>query len=807
MLTRYLISSGESHLSMVNNKTSNKSKANNKSVSSNQAPAKKKIAAKTANAQVNPSRSILRWCLVTSFKLLLVVVLALTLYVIYLDGKVRNTFEGQRWQIPVQVFGQIETISNGMPLTLAHLRRSLDYAGYAKVAEVMHAGEYALSNSRIIIYRHGFDFGFGLEQSVKLTINVENGIVASVYRDQLAVDSIQLEPVFIDRILPESKEDRVLVALENVPEKLLDTLLLVEDRDFYFHHGVSPLGIMRALVTNISAGRTVQGGSTLTQQLVKNMFLTREKTLSRKMNEALMALILEYRYSKDQLLEAYLNEVYLGQHYGNGIYGFGLAAKFYFGKQIQSLNAEQIALLIGQVKGPSYYDPWRFPERAKQRRDLILRLMFEQNYLNKNEFVAAIEAPLSVRGSRRLIKQKYPAYMQRVKSELAQRLTPESQQSGIRVFTGFSLFSQLAAEQTVDEQLTSIERRYDEKALQAAMVVTDIASGEVRALVGGRESGYAGFNRALHAQRPIGSLIKPAVYLAALERYEQYNFASLLADEKITLTSDAGKEWQPKNYDGKYRGQVNLLDALVHSLNIPTVNLGMSLGLDNVAKAIHSLGYQQDIVARPSLLLGSLNMSPWQINQLYMPLVGQGNYLETHVINKIVSAQGEVLYQFNQAIEKRLSSNGAYLIDHALQQVTQTGTARSLTWRLKNKVLGGKTGTTNDQRDSWFVGYDQQHLVTTWVGRDDNQATKLTGSSGALVLFADFMKKQGVLDKQSLMPNSIVMQKFEKSSGHAVSDDCHDIMEVPAVSWSLQVQPCLQKDPAKQSWLEQLFGD
>ncbi len=783
------------------------SKTPTKKTSSSAKKSAAKPAKKTTVNNNPPSNSKLRWCVVTAFKLALVMLLAIVIYVIYLDGKVRNTFEGQRWQIPVQVFGQIETITSGMPLNLQHLRKSLDYAGYRKVAQVKRAGEYALSNQRIIIYRNSFDFGYGMEPAVELTINVNSGVVERVFQAQFEVESVQLEPVFIDRILPESKEDRVLVALETVPEQLIDSLLLVEDRDFYFHHGVSPLGIIRALITNISAGRTVQGGSTLTQQLVKNMFLTREKTLTRKINEAFMALILEYRYSKDQLLEAYLNEVYLGQHYANGIYGFGLAAQFYFGQPIQSLTPAQMALLIGQVKGPSYYDPWRFPERAKKRRDLILRLMFEQNYLTKNAFVDAVESDLSIRHSRRLVKQKYPAYMQKVKSELAQILDPQSQQTGIRVFTGFSLFSQLSAEQTVREQLAALEKSHQENNLQAAMVITDIETAEVRAIVGGRESGYAGFNRALHAQRPIGSLIKPAVFLAALERYEQYNFATILKDEKIVLTSDSGKEWQPKNYDGKYRGQVNLIDALVQSLNIPTVNLGMSLGLESVANAVHLLGYQQDIVTRPSLLLGAINMSPWQVNQLYLPLVGQGQYLQAHVINQVISAKGETLYAFEQIKEQRLSDNGAFLIDHALQQVTKTGTARSLTWRLKDKQLGGKTGTSNEQRDSWFVGYDQQHLVTTWLGHDDNQTTALTGSSGALVLFANFMKKQGVVDLVPTAPSSIVWQKFEKISGHAVEENCQDTIELPTVNWNIKLQPCQQKAEEPKSWFEKLFSD
>ncbi len=781
-----------------------KKKPSSKTPKALKAPTKKAVTAKTA---VTATRPWLKWCISTALKLVFVLILAVGIYAIYLDGKVRGTFEGQRWQIPVQVFGQIQKLTQGSDINLKHLRISLENSRYNKVAKVEQAGEFALSSSRIIIFQRAFDFGEGEEAKSIITIDVKDEKITALYRDQAPVSAVKLEPVFIDRILPESKEDRILVSLETVPQKLLDTLLLVEDRDFYFHKGVSITGIARALYSNIIAGRTVQGGSTLTQQLVKNMFLTREKTLTRKVNEALMALILEYRYSKDQLLEAYINEVYLGQHYANGIYGFGLAAKFYFGKDVEALNDAQIALLIGQVKGPSYYDPWRFPERAKKRRDLILRMMFEQNSLSVKSFERAIYSPLSIRKSRRLVKQKYPAYMQRVKAELAEQLSEATQESGIRVFTGFSYYSQQAAEKTVAVQLSKLEKDKAEHSLQAAMVVTDIESAEVRAIVGGRESGYAGFNRALHAKRPIGSLIKPAIYVAALERYEEYNFATLLDDKPITLTSDAGKAWQPKNYSGKYQQSVNLVDAIVNSLNVPTVNLGMQLGLDNIAQAIHLLGFQEDLVTRPSMLLGSVDMSPWQVNQLYMPLAGHGDYQRTHVINKIVSAKGETLYQFNEAKEARLSDNGTYLIDYALTQVTKRGTAKSLSWRLKDKNVAGKTGTTNDQRDSWFTGYDEKHLVTAWIGRDDNKSTKLTGSSGALVLFADFMKKQGVVNKNDVKPRSISWQKFEQVSGNAVTEDCLNTRELPVVTSSLVINPCLQKPEKKKSWFEKLFSE
>ncbi len=737
-------------------------------------------------------------------------VFVIFLYSIYLDSKVRNKFEGQRWQVPVQVYGQIEQYRLGSKLKLTNLKQALVANRYKKVTQVQRPGEFALSATRAIIFRRAFDFGNGIEESQNITIDIANEHIQQLYINGNKVEQVVLEPMLLDRILPESKEDRVLVSLQAVPEELLDTLLLVEDRDFYFHHGVSPLGILRALYQNIKAGRTVQGGSTLTQQLVKNMFLTRDKTLWRKVNEAIMSLILEYRYSKDQLLEAYINEVYLGQHYANGIYGFGLAAEFYFGKSIQSLDTEQMAMLIGQIKGPSYYDPWRFPERTLKRRDLVLRLMYQQEIIAQAEFERAVESPLSIRQQRRLAQQKFPSYLQLVKAELSRHLSEYEQQSGVRVFTGFSIDQQLALQSSIDQQMPLLEKQTG-SGLQVAMVVSDFSTGSVRALVGGKEAGYAGFNRALHAKRPIGSLIKPAVYLAALERYQRFNLASLIDDKAITLSSEDGQAWTPKNYDGKYRGQVHLVDALSSSLNIPTVNLGMELGLDNIAQAIHLLGYPGDIVTRPSMLLGALNMSPMEVNQLYLPLANYGSGQQSHAIERVVNAKGETLWLFENQAQQLMSTQAAYLLDYALTKVAASGTARSLSWRLKNKTLAGKTGTTNEQRDSWFVGYDNELLVTTWVGRDDNKPTKLTGSSGALVLFADFMKRAGATSRHADIPESVELVHFDNKSGRAVSQECANSQLLPAVTNGLIYQEQCERDATqpkkKKSWFEKIFGE
>lgn len=783
---------------------------------------KKKNTETAQNHNVNKPRTWFRSIIITGVKLAIALAFVLGLFVIYLDAKVQKIFEGQRWQVPAQIYGQIETLKVGDPLKLSSLAKSLKLSGYKRVTKVYASGQYAQSASRMIIYRRPFVFPQSetvtSTDETELTIDISGGKISRLYINNRAVSALKLEPTLLARLVPNNKEDRILVALENTPTQLIDTLLLIEDRNFYHHKGISPLGILRALYSNLVAGRTVQGGSTLTQQLVKNMFLTRERTLTRKFQEAIMALIVEIRYSKDQLLEAYINEVYLGQHYANGIYGFGLAAKFYFGKTLNELNSAQIALLVAQVKGPSYYDPWRNPSRAKERRDLVLRLMFEKNLLTVEEFEQVTKSSLSIRNNRRFKAEKFPAYIQLVQQELNNILPSYQQNIGIRVFTGFSRLSQQLLEQTVANQLSQLEQKHQQKNLQAAMIVTDIDSAEIRAIVGDRQSGYAGFNRAINAKRPVGSLIKPAVYLAAVERYEQFNFATLLADKPISLTggqessddsSSAGaKPWKPKNYDGKYRQQVPLIDGLVNSLNIPTVNLGMTLGLENVANAIHLLGFEEDIVMRPSMLLGSINMSPLQINQMYLAIANQGYAEQAHVINMISSSNGETLWQYEATNEQVISKNAAYLMDYALTKVTETGTAKSLTWRLKNYQVAGKTGTSNDLRDSWFIGYDNKSLVTTWLGKDDNKPTGLTGSSGALVLFSDFLKKSGVVNKKRTKPKAITETMFEIKTGHAVSIECENTVNYPAISAGIiKKNGCMKNKEEERSWFEKLFND
>ncbi len=747
------------------------------------------------------------WLLVTSIKLSLIFVITLGLYSIYLDGKVRHKFEGQRWQIPAQVYANIPEVSVNQPIDLNKIERLLKAQSYKSVVRVAKPGQYRRSGSKISIYRRQFDFGYGLEEASLISIEQRAGDVFRITQDAEEVYQVYLEAMLVDRILSSEGEDRIYVSIDQLPQQLIDTLLLVEDKDFYVHHGVSPTSILRAFWANLLAGARVQGGSTLTQQLAKNMYLTRDKTIWRKVNEALMAIILELRYSKDQILEAYLNEVYLGQHYANGIYGFGLASEFYFGKALNQLQDHEIALLVAQVKGPSYYDPWRKPERAIERRDLILRLMFEQQFISQQDYQYALENDLGIRPERRIAKRSFPAYMQLVRRELNQMGAGGALQAGIKVFTSFDYDKQVNAERALQEQMKVLEQSGKSKDLQAAMIISNVRTGQIQAVIGGKDVRYSGFNRALDAHRPIGSLIKPVVYLTALQQFDKYTLATPLDDKAISLKSSSGKLWQPKNYDGKFRGRVPLIEGLVKSLNVPTVNLGLQLGVDRVAETLLELGYDGDVPHVPSMLLGAIDMSPFEVNQWYNTLANNGEYNKPLAITKVASADGDILWHRELDREQIFSTKSAYLLDYAMQQVTVTGTAKSLSWTFPDKLIAGKTGTSNDLRDSWFVGYDSDSVVTTWLGTDDNKSMGLTGSSGALTIFKNFMQKQGVQSRFADQPVGVEFATFELATGNAVTDDCMNVADYPAVSQGLfYSSQCLEKRPDPPSWLEKLFG-
>ncbi|WP_301003866.1 penicillin-binding protein 1B [Arsukibacterium sp.] len=722
--------------------------------------------------------------LFTIGKLALVMLFLLATYLIYLDSKVTRAFAGQKWQVPAQIYARSLELFPGKALTSAQLQAELDQLQYQRNPAMTAPGQYSVSRNHITIYRRAFTYIDGVEPEALFSVEFNSsGINRIRYRQQQEVNFARLEPQLIEHMLSPHQEDRELVRLEQVPSLVKEGLLLVEDRDFYHHRGVSPLSVLRALWANIVAGRTVQGGSTLTQQLAKNMYLSSDRTLLRKINEAMIALILDYRFSKDHLLEAYLNEIFLGQNHATAVHGFGLGSRFYFAKPITELRPDEVALLIGLLKGPSYYDPRRYPERAITRRDLVLRLMFEHHLLDGKQYQQALAQPLQLVPRGQYLNARFPAYLDAVKKELRQiNFDQQLLSSGIKVFTFLDPKAQQQAELTVRQQL----QEQDEQ-LQAAMMVVNYQQAEIQALVGGRESGFAGFNRALDARRQIGSIIKPVIYLEALNQPGRFSLASMLDDQPLSLRSN-NEEWQPQNFDKSYRGPVNLLTALTDSLNVPTVRLGLQLGMPTISDGLRKLGLNRRVNLHPAALLGAIELSPLEVSQLYQTLANDGVYQTLATVQAVTDQDGHRLYHRPGQRYSRYSPQSIYLLHHALIAATQTGTAKALQQALPMTVVAGKTGTSSDYRDSWFSGFDQQTLVTVWLGRDDNKPIGLTGSSGALPLFIDYFQGQGAQSLVRYLPDQVQIQAFSAVSGAPVAETCANILLLPAISVEMQQQ-------------------
>ncbi|WP_344960057.1 penicillin-binding protein 1B [Zobellella aerophila] len=742
-------------------------------------------------------------------KLGLVGAVLMGVFGIYLDGKVKSRFEGQKWALPALVYSRPLELFPGQKLSYQQMLRELQMLNYRKVGDPTRPGEYSAANNRIEVHRRPFNFADGPEEARPIALTFEGQRLKKMQNAENGreLGYARMDPVLLDRLNVEKREDRLLVRLEQVPPLLITALLTVEDKDFYQHDGVSPLAILRALVVNIKAGRTVQGGSTLTQQLAKNFFLTQDRSIWRKIQEAYMAVIIDFRYSKDEILEAYLNEVYLGQNGSQGVYGFGLASYFYFGLPLGELTADQVALMVALVKGPSFYDPWRNPERAKERRDLVLRLLANEGHIDRDTYEQASDAALQPIERGRMGYGRTPAFMGLLREELRERFGAEFlSQSGIKIFSSLDPIAQHAAEQAVQEEVKRLKANTRRDDLEAAMVVSNWRKGEVSALVGGADPSFAGFNRALAARRQIGSLIKPAVYAAALAN--GYTLASPIKDEPITLRSNGGQVWKPNNYDRKFRGQVMLIDALAKSLNVPTVNLGMSIGLDKVVDNLKRLGVQQPIQAYPSLMLGTLELTPYEVNQMYLTLANQGLYQPLTSIRAIQDEQGELIYQHAPTATQVMEPEAGYLALYGMTKVVANGTAAHLAARFPNRVMAGKTGTTNDLRDTWYAGLDNEELVTSWIGRDNNGVTGLTGSSGALRVYSRYLDERGVDSLELTVPPGIDQVNFAVQDGVPADPRCEQTRLLPAEAARLSgVRDCYQQSPIQQGTFEQPVSD
>ena len=700
-----------------------------------------------------------------------------SVYVIYLDFEVRSQFDGKKWSVPARVYARPLELYVGKPLTHEQIQFELKTSGYRVTEGDAKAGYYQNSGDSYRIVIREFDFWDGHQPPRYIEVEIEDGFVSAVndFRDHTEIAVVRLEPSVMGRIFPSHREDRMLVKLDEVPEHLTAALLAVEDRQFYSHLGINPKAILRAMYANIKAGAVVQGGSTLTQQLVKNFFLTKKKTLLRKFNEAIMSVLLEFHYEKDDILEAYLNEIYLGQDNKRAIHGFGLASRFYFDKPIYNLNVSEIATLIAMVKGPSYYDPWRHTKRILKRRNIVIGLMEEQGALSSYQSISAKSAPLSVVKRNKKITSTYPAYMDLLRRQLQEDYDKDDLSSeGLQIFSTFDPYVQKITEQVVKSKVNQLDKLKNlNGTLQAAIIVTNTNNADVLAIVGDKQPTYAGFNRALDALRPVGSLIKPAVYLTAIQQKDKYSLSSIIEDKGITLKAKDGKLWSPRNYSGDSHGEVPLFKALVSSYNQATVRLGLSLGFEPIVKTLRNLGIQRDIPPYPSMLLGAVTMTPLEITQMYQTLSGEGFVTPLHTIRKVMTAKGEPLKHYTVKVKQGVDETSVRIINSALHEVTRNGTARSLQWRLpKGLKVSGKTGTTNNTRDSWFAGFSGEHLIVAWLGTDDNKSTGLTGSSGALPIWSDIMNKIRTRPFSFAYDDELEYYNVEAKKGFLVDKDC-----------------------------------
>ncbi|VXC98657.1 Penicillin-insensitive transglycosylase / Penicillin-sensitive transpeptidase [Pseudomonas sp. 9AZ] len=725
-----------------------------------------------------------------AIKLGLVGLVVLAVFAVYLDAVVQEKFSGKRWTVPAKVYARPLELFVGQKLAKDDFLKELDALGYRRESAVAGPGGVSVAGNNIELHSRGFQFYESTEPSQRVRVRFSGDYVAGLTQaggGNLAV--ARLEPLLIGGLYPAHQEDRVLIKLEQVPPYLVETLVAIEDREFFNHFGVSPKGIARAVWINATAGQLRQGGSTLTQQLVKNFYLTNERTLVRKATEAMMAVLLELHYDKKDILEAYLNEVFLGQDGQRAVHGFGLASQYFFSQPLSELKLDQVALLVGMVKGPTYYNPRRNPERALERRNLVLDVLAAQGVASVEEVDAAKQKPLGITRRGSLADSSFPAFLDLVKRQLREDYQEQDlTEEGLRIFTSFDPIMQLKAESALAGTLKRLSGRKGVDQVEAGMVVTSPESGEVQAIIGSRQPRFAGFNRALDAVRPIGSLIKPAIYLTALERPSQYTLTSLLEDQPFSIKGQDGQVWRPQNYDRKAHGTIYLYQGLVNSYNLSTAKLGLEIGVPEVLKTLSRLGVEQEWPAYPSMLLGAGGLSPMSVASMYQTLANGGFNTPLRGIRAVLTAEGEPLKRYPYQIQQRFDSGAIYLLQNAMQRTMSEGTGRSVYSQLpRSLALAGKTGTSNDSRDSWFAGFSQDVLAVVWLGRDDNGPTPLTGATGALQVWTDFMRQADPLPLDMPVPDNVVLAWVDASSGQGTDPSCPNAVQMPYIRGSQPV--------------------
>jgi penicillin-binding protein 1B len=701
----------------------------------------------------------------------LIFAIGVSIWVVHLDTTVTRQFQGRHWSVPARVFAAPLELYVGAPISANDLEEELQRLHYHRGDPAAGPGVYRRTGNAFDVLARRARFIDEVREPQLVSIHADSASITGMrLGDGADLPVFRLEPPVIGSVFPIHGEDRLVVAPADVPPLLRKGIKLIEDRRFDEHHGVDAFGVLRAIFANLRAGRVVQGGSTLTQQLVKNYFLSDEQTFDRKATEAVMALRLEAHYSKEEILVAYLNEVYLGQDGDRAIHGFGLGSEYYFAKPLGELEVGEMALLIGLVKGPSYYDPRKHPDRAITRRNLVIKELADAHLIDAAAAKRASASPLSLRppgGS------YVPAYIDLVRRHLKRDYAEaDLAAAGLSIYTSLDSRAQAAAERALAQNLSRLDGRNRTGHLEGAVIVAEPNSGDVVAVVGGREAGTGGFNRALDARRPIGSLVKPAVYLTAIES-GRYTAASLIEDAPVEMKLTDGSTWAPQNFEHEVYGQVTLARALAESLNLATVKLGMDVGLGKVVDTLQRLGLETSTPLNPSLLLGTVEMSPLEVVQVYTSLANGGFRARLRAVHAVLDEQGRALKRFKVQVESVAPPAAVYQIDRMLMLVPTRGTARDAAARLpKGLVIAGKTGTSSDTRDSWFAGFTGSYLSVAWVGYDDNHVTGLTGAAGAMPVWADTMARLKPVSYQPVTPDLVEDRWIGYGDGRETTPAC-----------------------------------
>ncbi len=705
---------------------------------------------------------------------------ATAIYLVFLSRAIDKRFSGRRWDIPSRVYSDTTLLYTGQRINRALLVEKLGRLGYRETSHPPgRQGEMQLTSSRIALYLHSFHTPIYNQKEMPVQIDLQGDRVEAITNPETRarLPLLELEPEELMLYYGPDRERRQLLSVRKLPPYVVHAVLAVEDHDFYKHHGFVLKGYLRAFWVNLKAGGIQQGGSTITLQLAKNYFLTPERTYRRKLKELLIALVLEYKFSKTDILEIYLNEIYWGQRGSAAVSGMAEAARFYFDKEVSKLSVAEAATLAGMIQAPNLYSPYRHPDACLKRRNVVLSAMRQWGWLRTDKLEGAMATPLKPAAYTAKGRQA-PHFMDYLTDQLMELYSPETLKTeGLSIYTTIDTQVQSVVEEALSKGLAHLENSYPElkrsdpgKQLQGAVIVMQPKTGYIIAMSGGRDYGTSQFNRAAHALRQPGSAFKPFVFLTALDSYSPID---TLSNEPQTYMID-GNPWEPKNYSENAPPEVTFRMALAESQNIATVNLAYAVGLENVADTARAFHLPVSKPPYPSMALGAMEVAPLMLARAYCAFAADGVLPFPLSIKNVVDETGTVIESRHALIERLINPAKAYMVSDLLRSVVEVGTARSLKFRGVDWPVAGKTGTTNDSRDAWFVGYTPNILALVWVGFDDGESIHASGSSAALPIWADLMKRlpQYVSGEWFAVPPGVEKHSICLESGQLANDGC-----------------------------------